>query len=172
MKYKEIIDLTKNRVDEYDSSDTQVDTIVKNAINHSYMFDITVKEPRVTMTYVPVINGIATLPDDINKILSITPELSHKERRIGNVILSNYAGTYTIIYSTVPTPLVADEDVPQVSEKYHYSMSTYACYEYFISKKKTALAQQFYSTYQQELNKLDDNDDTGEEVVYDSVGDK
>lgn len=171
MNFKEIIDLTKNRIDETDD-DPQIDMIVKNAINHSYMFDMVKRDPRVVVAYVPVINGTATLPDDINKVISITPELEYNERRIGNVIITNRTVTFTVIYSTVPEPLVNDTDIPDISTKYHYSMSTYACYEYFASKKKAPLAQMFQSTYMNELESLDSDDSTGIETVHDVVGDK
>lgn len=171
MKYSELIELTKNRIDELDV-DEQIDLIIENAINHSYLFDLSSLDSRVSSSYIPVINGIATLPDDINKIISINPSLEYGERRVGNAILSNRNITFTVIYTTVPTPLINDTDTPDLSEKYHYSMSTYACYEYFMHRKKNTLAQMFYDTYQRELNKLKENDDVGEEVVYDVVGDK
>ena len=60
MNFRELIDLTNNTIDETDQDD-QIDVIVKNAINKAYL-DLSNIDLRVTRAYVPVINGVATLP--------------------------------------------------------------------------------------------------------------
>lgn len=172
MTFKELLDLTKNRIDETDE-DTQIDSILKNAINHAYIFDLSLKDQHVKSAYITPINGVATLPSDILKVINITPGLVYGESRIGNVIVSSRDVDFTVIYSVVPKPLVADTDKPNISEKYHYCLSTYACYQYYNFKKKSTQAQMMYQDYQQEVYKFDAVDDNfGEEVVCDSVGDK
>lgn len=172
MTLKEILDLTKNRIDETDV-DEQIDSLIKNAINHSYLFDLSIKDQHVKSAYVTPVNGVATLPSDILKVISISPALTKDEHRTGNSIISNRDVDFTIIYSVVPKPMISDTDKPIVSERYHYCMSTYACAEYYNFKKKTQNAQLMLRMYQNEIDKLDSIDDYfGEESVYDSVGDK
>jgi hypothetical protein len=170
MNFKEIIDLTKNRIDETDV-DEQIDSIIKNAINHSYLFDLSIKDQHVKTAYITPVNGIATLPSDILKIINISPALTKGEYRVGNVIVSNREVDFTVIYSVVPKPMVSDTDKPSISERYHYSMSTYACAEYYNFKKKTSNAQIMADMYLNEISKLDSADDNlGEETVYDVIG--
>jgi hypothetical protein len=147
-----------------------IDSIVKNAINHAYMFDLCIKNPTVSTAYVPVVNGVAELPEDIDKIVSITPELIYGEKRTGKSILSNRDTTFTITYTVVPEPLIDDTDIPDLSSKLRYLLSTFACYSYFTYKKKTDIAQMFLEEYRGQLNLLDESDSTGEEIVYDAIG--
>lgn len=174
MIFKDILDLTKNRIDELDSS-AQIDVILKSAVNDAYIGELSRYDKRITSSIAPVINGMATLPDDIDTIESISPSLTGGERRIGNSILSSRTVTFTIVYSYVREPLVNDTDVLDMSEKFKMLLSTYACYLYFQYRKKTSIAQIFLNDYEMKLAKMFDNDNTGEETitdVYESGGEE
>jgi hypothetical protein len=164
MTLLELLELTKNRIDETDP-DSQIDIIVKNAINHAYLFDLSKKDKRFGKVYCPVVNGIATLPDDLLSIEGISPSLLTREKRKGNAIFSNRDVTFEITYAKVPTPL-ADTDSPDLSNKYQYALTTYGCFAYFEYRKKVSVAEMFLNEYKMALSDWED-DDFGEEIVND-----
>jgi hypothetical protein len=164
--FSDIIELTKQRVDETDA-DEQVLLIIKEAINHSYIFDLSQIEENFNSTIVPVINGLASLPSDLNKIVKTSPSLVNGEYKRGNAIFSDREIDFTIIYSIVPSPLVNPTDVPKVSSKCLYTMSTYACAEYFKYRKKNAAEQMFRDSYEREKVSLYDN---GSDEVIETYG--
>lgn len=159
MNFKDILDLTKNRIDELDE-DEQIDIIIKNAINEAQI-EIAEIDTRFQTNYIPVINGAATLPDDLYKIEKITPELIEGEYQKGNAIFSDRNTTFTIVYSSVPETLESDTDEPSISIKNHYLLSTYACYTYYSYKKKNNIAQIYLAEYQNALNKLKSTNKVG-----------
>lgn len=165
---KEIIDLTKNRINFVDP-DEQVDGIILNAINHAYMFDLSKVEPSFNKAYVPVINGTAPLPDDLHSIEKISPSLLDSEYRKGNSIISDRSVTFEVLYIVAPEPLVNDNDEPQLTLKSRYLLSTYACYEYFTFKKKSEVAQYYLGAYEREKNKIYSSDNI-EKNIQDVTG--
>lgn len=174
MTFKDILDITRNRIDEVDSSQ-QVDIIIKSAINDAYINELSKYDKRVSTANIPVINGTATLPDDIDSIESISPALIKGERRIGNVILSNRDIVFYIAYSYIREELINDNDELDMSNKFKILLSTYACYLYFEYRKKTNIADMFLNEYNFKLSRLVDEDNFGEEIVQDvyyNVGDE
>lgn len=171
--FEDIYLLTLDRVDE-EAGDTQVDNIIKEAINHSYINDISKCDKRFVTDTITVTSGIAELPDGCDSIEKITPALGTGEYRKGNVIFSNLAddSVYSITYSPIPTGLSANADVPNCSEKYFYVMSTYACYAYFCFKKKNEVAQLYLAEYQNNIHEtFDDNVSEGVQDYYPVTGD-
>lgn len=164
MTFKEILDLTKNRVDETDP-DAQIDLIIKEGINHSYIYDLSKLDPRLSTAYVPVANGMATLPDDLNNIVKISPSLIPGESRVGNAILSDRDVTFTITYTVVPEPMALDNDEPDLNQKFHYMLSTAGCIEYFAFKKKTNLVEMYNGLYEKEKASLTTSDAIEESVL-------
>jgi hypothetical protein len=164
--FKEIIDLTLKRVDEADA-EADVLAVIKEAINHAYMFDLSKLDSRFNTAYIPVVNGIATLPDDIRDIKKITPNLLKTETRIGNAIFSDRSVTFNVVYSAVPEPMVDDTDTPDLSLALRYLLSTYACFSYYSYRKKANIADMFKAEYESEKQSLLNSMDSIEETVQD-----
>lgn len=149
MNYKEIQDIAYNMIDEVDLDD-QIAVIVQSAINKAYL-DLCVKDKRITITYVPIIRGVATLPDDIISVERITPNLSTDDKRVGNNIITDKTGTFSLVYSYIREPLINDTDEPDLHLSLQYALATYACYKYFEYRKKTDVASTFLTNYNIEV---------------------
>lgn len=170
MTLKDIFDMTKRRIDETDTDeiDTNLDNMIIDAINHSYIYELSKHDKRVTSAYIPVVNNIATLPDDIDYIEQISPALIFGERRIGNTILSARDITFTLIYSYIREPLSEMTDELEMSDKYKFLLSTYACYIYFQYRKKNQVADMYLNEYLTQIRNLYEDDNLGEESINDT----
>ena len=155
MNFGEILDLAYNLIDETDY-DEQVEIIVKNAINEAYA-DLCRKDKRLTIGYVPIVRGMATLPEDIISIELCTPPLSGADRRVGNAIITDKTGVFEIMYSYTREPLVEDEDVPDLHQDLHRALAIFACYRYFMHRKKIEVAHMFLNNYDTEVFKYELN---------------
>lgn len=171
--FEDIYLLTLDRVDE-EAGDTQVDNIIKEAINHAYMKDIIKCDKRFTTATITVQDGIATIPDDCDSIEKITPALGAGEYRKGNTIFSGLAddATYSLTYVPSKIPMVENSDVPDCNSKFFYPMSTYACYAYFEFKKRNDVAQMYLMEYKDSITEpFDDNIPEGVSDYYSVAGD-
>lgn len=169
MTFLEIITLTQNRMSD-STSDEESMAVIKSAINQSYMTDIATLNPVLASAIIPAINGLVTLPSDCINLISISPELIEGERRIGSYIITSRNSIFTIIYSSVPAPLVEDTDIIGLSERYAYMMSTYGVYAYYAYRKKTEAANIFLSEYNDLIGKMKyepSEDSADSEVVGD-----
>lgn len=147
MNYGEIFQLVKNIIDETDT-DEQVDSIVKSSINEAYT-ELCRVDSRLSTSYIPVINGIATLPDDLISIVKAEPEFENGERVVGNAILSPLEGkTYTIIYNYTREPLVSDTDEVDLDTGLHYALALYATSIYFGHRKRIETSEMFNQRYE------------------------
>lgn len=167
--FLDIIKLTQNMIDEVDSSE-QVLSIIKNAINTAYISELAEYDKRISTAYVPIINGVGNLPDDLDSIENISPSLIDGERRVGNVILSSRNTTFTVTYSVLREELVNDTDEVDLSLKFIDLLVIYACYLYFQYRRKTSIANNFLNEYQRKIAKLIDKDSMGEESIQDVYG--
>ena len=169
MNFKELVDLSYNTIDETDY-DEQVESIVKNAINKAYL-DLSNIDKRVARTYVPIINGVATIPNNCNKIIKTTPKLTFEDKIIGGSIITDKEGVIELLYSYTREPMIEDTDEPDLNITLQYALSTYACYKYFEYRKKMDVASGFLNNFMQEVNSFNSNmDNTPERIV--EVGDE
>jgi hypothetical protein len=166
MTFKEIVDMVKRRINETEL-DTQLDALVKDAVNYAYIYEIPRYDKRIDTARIPSINGACVLPDDVDTIIQITPELQYGEKRVGNVLLTKRDIMFTIAYSIIREQLVNDTDVLDLSLKFQYLLTTYACYMYWQFKKKTGIANSYLEQYQLAVQRLFDEDNFGEESVQD-----
>lgn len=150
MTFAELINITKNLIDETDV-DEQIDIIVKSAINEGYRNLCTV-DKRVTTAYVPIINGVATLPEDYITTIKITPKLSGIDMYAGNTIITDKSGVFTLVYAYSREDLVANTDEPDLSRTLIPALYNYAAYKYWLHRKKSEIAQRFYEAYNQVTN--------------------
>lgn len=166
MNFKDIQDIAYNMIDEVDL-DEQVEIIVKSAINESYM-SLCARDKRVQTAYVPIIMGVATLPEDIISVEKITPPLGQTDKRIGSNIITDKTGTFSVLYSYVREPLVTDNDEPDLHLTLQYALATYACYKYFEYRKKESVASTFLTNYSMAIMEFDNAFNTGEvgQITY------
>lgn len=146
MKFIEIKELAYNLIDETDL-DPQVEIIVSNSINEAYL-DLCKKDVRLSRAYVPVINGIATLPEDLIKIESCVPELTGTDRIVGKNIITEKQGVLEILYSALREPLISDEEEPDLDLTLQYALANFACYKYFLYRKKIDVASGFLNSFE------------------------
>lgn len=169
--FGDIVTLTKNTINQTDE-DAQIDIIVKAAINHAYMNELGKIDKRLTKAYIPIIDGMATLPDDILSIESLSPALRPGESRIGNTIFTAQEGEFTLVYSYIRDPLVNDADEPDMNKRYFYPLALYGAYAYYKHRKKSNEEQSFYASYRQALEDLEEDDNTPTTIknVYGNFG--
>lgn len=163
MKYAEIKTKVDNIIDETDE-DEQIDIIVKLAINEAYSL-LAPMDKRLTRAFVPIVNGVSTLPNNLLEVVSIKPKLTGNDRVEGNAILTEKKGVFEILYSYVRETLIKDEDEPDLHETLQYAMVDYACYKYYMHRKKDNVAMLFFNNYKQTINNFGGYD-TGK--LYDS----
>lgn len=164
MNFRELIDLTNNTIDETDY-DEQIESIIKNAINKAYI-DLSSVDLRVTMSYLPIINSIATIPTNCCKITKTTPKLDNNDKIIGNSIITDKTGIIEMLYAYIREPMLEDTDEPDLNTILQYALVTYACYKYFEHRKKIDVANSFLNNYMQEVQNFNsDLDNTPETIM-------
>lgn len=147
MNYGEVIENVKNIIDETDE-DTQIDSIIKSSVNEAYQ-ELCRVDIKLSTSYIPVINGIATLPDDLINIVDISPKLTGTDRIVGNFIISSLESEmYTVIYNYRRDVLSAVEDELDLDLGLHYALVMYASSIYFKHRKRVELSQLFNMEYQ------------------------
>lgn len=145
MTFKEILDVVYNTIDETDYDD-QIEVIVKSAINEAYQ-SLCKEDVRLNRAYLPIINGLCTLPTNIINIVKTTPELAGGDRVIGNSVITDKSGVIELLYSYVREVLINDEDEPDLHEILVNAIPHYASYKYFSHRKKGEVANIFYGNY-------------------------
>lgn len=173
MTFEEILEITKNRIDET-YEDEQVDVIIRSAINHAYIFDLSKLDPVFKTTVLVISDGMAKLPNNLRYIESFPRDLVKGEYRKGKYFFSPKEGEQiTIKYAAIPDKLVEDDDEPTISEDLQYLLTTKACEVYFKHRKKNSLANLYREEYEYEKEKFRMVQDGIEEVVkdiYEDVG--
>lgn len=144
MNFKELLDITRNLIDEIDV-DEQVDVIIKSAINQAYQ-ELGLMDSRVTSTVIPIINRLLTVPTDFVKIVTSTPSLEGS-RKIGNSFLTDKTGTVTMVYEYSREMLVNDTDEIDLAQELLYPLALYGASKYFAYRKKVEVANHFIESY-------------------------
>ena len=171
MTYADILTSIYNIIDEVDLDD-QVTIIVKNAVNESYA-RLCAEDVRLTKAYVPVINGVATMPTNLISIVKLTPALTNTDFVKGNSIVTNNTGTFELLYSYVREALDLDTDEPDLHDTLIGALVSFAHYKYFLHRKKADMAQLMLNEYNsciytfKDLIKSRDKDMTGVETIFD-----
>lgn len=171
MIYADILTSIYNNIDEIDL-DEQVTIIVKNAVNEAYA-RLCAEDVRLTKAYVPIINGIATMPTNLISIVKLTPELTRLDYVRGNSIVTDNTGTYELLYSYVREALSLDTDEPDLHDVLVNGLVSFAHYKYFLHRKKADMAQLMLNEYNscvytfRDLVKSRDRDITGVETIFD-----
>lgn len=164
MTFKELIDLANNIIDETDY-DEQIDSIVRHAINKAYI-DLSNYDLRVTRAYIPIINGVASIPTNCTKIIQTVPKLDSTDKIYGSSIVTNKTGVIEVLYAYTREAMVNDEDEPDLNITLQYALVTYACYKYFEHRKKIEVAESFLNNFNQEIGGFNaDMDNTPETIM-------
>lgn len=163
MNFKQLKEICFNTIDEIDE-DNQIDIIVSNALNESYAV-LSRKDKRLARAFIPIINGIATLPMNCLDIIKTTPELNGADQIIGTSILTKHTGVLETLYNYKRDRLVNDEDEPDLHENLQDAMVAYACYRYWQHRKKVEVAQLFFRNYSEIVYSFEPENTAIQEVV-------
>jgi hypothetical protein len=155
--FKDIVDMAKNMIN-FTDEDPQIDLIIKGAINHFYRFDMAKISKNITRGIMIPVNGLAKLPEDCLQPIEFDPPLNSSDKMYENsdVIKTSLTGSINIIYSAVREPLVADDDVPEVAQKYWYPMALYGCMRYYTHRKKWNEVAAYRNILDEELKAIED----------------
>ena len=145
MTLKEILTDVYNNIDEVDE-DEQVEIIVKNAINEAYA-ELCAEDVRTSRAYVPVINGVATLPDGLISIIKMNPEKKSGDTIKGNSLITSNTGVIELFYTYQRDSLVNDDDEPDFHKSLVGALPIYAHYKYRMYRKKYNMAQLLLQEY-------------------------
>jgi hypothetical protein len=128
--------------------------IVKNAVNYAYFLLFTRVFNKTKTASLAITDRQAQLPSDYYDIMNIKNsgnDLSDNEYEIsGDIVFlstGDLTGTLSLVYKYYPSKLTADGDVLELNDMYCVLASTYACYMYYMAKKKTDVAQLLYNEF-------------------------
>lgn len=156
MNLKDTVYLVNNIIDETDY-DIQVETIIKNAINYAYLTIVSKVDKRselAELTY----SKIVKLPKNCNTVIDIISGnnvLSKVDYTIksDNIIFhNNRYNDLKLLYNKNINPVVNDEDVLDIDERYCFACAMYGAYAYSIHKKRIELASLLLADYNNLLN--------------------
>lgn len=172
MTKTEILTTVKNRIDETDE-DTQIDNIIETAFDYCYRRDLGKLDKRISTAYLPIINGVATLPEDLMDIEKITPSLGLTDRKVGNSILTDNTGTFNLIYSYIRTA-PGDTEELDMDETLQYLIVLYCCIAYYEYKKRAETTQLYLNKYEmkkrQYIEDMQSYMEEGTQDVYGTTG--
>lgn len=164
MTLAEILEITKNLIDETDE-DPQIDIIVKSSINEAYRTLCTV-DKRVTTAYIPIINGIATLPVEYISTVKISPALTGRDMYAGNTIVTDKQGVFTLTYAYSREELQSNSDEPDLHPSLMPALYNWAAYKYWMHRKRAGVPEYFYNVYNTIVNTFIINNNTSTEAEY------
>lgn len=164
MNFKEVLDMTRNIIDEVDV-DEQIDVIIKNAINFAYL-NIINKIDKKSETIDVVYSKIYKLPSNCNSIIDIFSGdnvLSYVDYSVKSdvIIFHKKFDNLKLLYTKSVAPLVLDTDVLEIDDRYCLACAMYGAYVYSIHRKRIELASILLSDYN---NLIKDNKTTDMEV--------
>ena len=110
---------------------------------------------RLSIGYFPIIRKMATLPNECIKIVESTPAISGTDKVVGNTIVTSKTGVFEVMYATARENLVNDNDEPDLHISAHHNLANFACYKYWLNRKKIEVAEAFLNKYMIERSNLD-----------------
>lgn len=167
MLLREIINLTIDRLDL--KEDLPIEDILTTSINEAYM-KLNKENPSVRVSYIPIISKIAKLPEDLIEIITTTPILCDDDKRVGNSILTDNIGVFSIVHSYYYEALEGLDDEPQIPSYLHSILSSYACYK-FLQNKAPNVATVFLNEFEmarEEYNQMNKKASLGKNFIKDA----
>lgn len=147
MTFDELKQICFNTIDEIDE-DEQIDIIVSNALNESYAL-LSRKDKRLTRAFLPIIQGVATLPTNCLDVIKVKPVLTGDDYVVGNSIVTTKTGVLEVLFNYRRDRLVNTTDEPDLHENLQDAMIAYACYRYWEHRKKVEVSQLYLNNYAQ-----------------------
>ena len=142
--------MAKNLIDEIDE-DSQIDIILKNAINFAYLNIATTIDKKVTTKEIPY-SKVTTLPEDFNTLIEaisgeeILNSLDYSLKSNVMIFHKKY-DTINLVYTKTIPPLSVDTDELQIDNRYCFACAMYGAYAYSVHRKRTELASLLLSDY-------------------------
>lgn len=134
--------------------DTSTRALIKNAANEAYMILCNV-DKRISTAYIPIINGIATLPETSLGVVKCTPALSNSDRAYGNVIMTDKTGVLEILYFYARELLVEDEDELDLHITLQQALINYICFIVSNTNGEQSKADGFYNAYLRNISQFE-----------------
>lgn len=150
MIFKEIQEIINNMIDEIDY-DEQVDIIIKSALNQAYS-KLCKEDKRLNRAFIPIIDGVATLPSNLLSIVESTPKLDGIDKVVGNKIITDKTGMLDIKYNYIRKKLVNDEDKIDLHDILQDAMISFACAKYYKHRKKIDIASMYMQDFNESLS--------------------
>ncbi|MDD6769693.1 hypothetical protein [Inconstantimicrobium porci] len=150
MRFIDVINTCKNIIDETDE-DEQIDAIVKPAINYAYLRIATTVDKRTKVANINY-SKLVEVPKDFASLVDIISGedvLGETDYTIkaNMIIFHEKFDNLKLIYSKTITPLVNDNDVLDIDDRYCLGCALYGCYCYFVYRKKVEVAQLLLSDW-------------------------
>lgn len=150
MTFKEVLDMARNIIDEVDV-DSQIDVILKNAINYAYLNISNTVDKKSKTIEIPY-SKVYVLPIDCNSIIDIFSGdyiLSMLDYSVKSdaIIFHKKHNPMTLLYTKTITPLKTDGDILDVDDRYGFACAMYGAYAYSVHRKRIELASLLLSDY-------------------------
>ncbi|MGL5352159.1 MAG: hypothetical protein ACRDA5_02390 [Clostridium sp.] len=169
MLLKDIIDLAIERLEL--QKDMPIRDTFKSYINEGYM-KFNKENASLIVSYVPIINGIAKLPENLIDIVDVKPQLVEGDKRIGNSIMTSQSGLFTITHSYYEDAMETEEDEPSIPYYLHSHLASYCCYK-CLQNKAPNVATGFLNEFEvgkEEYKQLNKKASLGKNIVKDAYG--
>lgn len=137
--------------------DTNTITLVKNATNEAYML-LCKTDKRIARGYIPIVNGIATIPENSLGIMKCTPQLDITDRIYGNSIVTDKEGILEILYFYARDLLIEDEDEIDLHLTLQQGIINFVCYIVCLGRNELNQAESFYNAYMRNISQYEQND--------------
>lgn len=153
MTLADILNLVSNNLNiKEDDSSTRV--TIKNVSNEAYMILCAI-DKRIANAYIPIINGIATIPQTSLGVLKCTPPLDYGDKIYGNSIVTNKTGVLEILYFYARERLVEDEDELDLHITLQQALINYVCYIVCNGNGEISQGESFYNAYLRNVSQFE-----------------
>lgn len=156
MTFKTMID-TINKTLNIREDDINSISIIKNSINEAYML-LCKEDKRLTRAYVPIINGIATIPANSIGILKTVPKLDRKDTAYGNSIVTDKTGVLEMLYFYTREALIEDNEEFDLHPILQQAIINYVCGLMSISKGDTSDYNYYIQAYDRNVSQFEQVD--------------
>lgn len=131
--------------------------LTKSYINEAYLL-LCNEDKRVTKAYLPIINGIATIPSNSLGVVTCTPSLNYSDRIYGNSIVTNKSGVLEVLYYYAREILVEDTDEFDLNSVLQQAIINYACYMICNQRGETTQGESYYNSYMRNVSQFESVD--------------
>lgn len=150
---RDIVNIVSKSLD-IKQDDTKTLALVKNATNEAYLI-LSKIDKRITRAYVPIVNGILTIPENSLGVVKTNPILTIDDRIYGNSIVTNKEGIVEIYYYYMRELLEDDEDELELNTVLQQAVINYVCYILCNDIGDTNRAESFYNAYYRNISMYD-----------------